>query len=57
MGIQRSTAEYNRVREWELSQLSAGVSHGKLVEVGEELEVGLWRLSVWLEDLVTARLF
>jgi hypothetical protein len=27
-------------------------SHGKLV-VEEELEVSLWRLSVWLEDLVT----
>jgi hypothetical protein len=37
-------------------QLSAGDSHGKFV-VEEELEVGLWRLSVWLEDLVTVRLF
>jgi hypothetical protein len=36
-------------------QLSVGYSHGKLV-VEEELEVSLWRLSVWLEDLVTVRL-
>jgi hypothetical protein len=54
------TAEYNgvqqRVREWELSQLSVGDSHGKLV-VEEELEVSLWRLSVWLDDLVPVRLF
>jgi hypothetical protein len=28
----------------------------KLV-VEEELEIGLWKLSVWLEDLVTVRLF
>jgi hypothetical protein len=27
------------------------------VEVEEELEVGLWRLTVWLEDLVTVKLF
>jgi hypothetical protein len=31
-------------------------SHGKLV-VKEELEVSLWRFSVWLEDLVTMTLF
>jgi hypothetical protein len=37
-------------------ELSVGYSHGKLV-VEEELEVSLWRLSVWLEDLFTVRLF
>jgi hypothetical protein len=51
--------EYNgvqqRVREWELDQLSVGNSHGKL-GVKEELENNLWRLSVWLEDLATVRL-
>jgi hypothetical protein len=55
--ICRSTEEYkeyNRVREW--VQLSAGDGHGKLV-VEKELEVSLRRLSVWLEDLVTVRLF
>jgi hypothetical protein len=36
-------------------QLSVGDIHGKLV-VEEELEVSLWRLFVWLEDLVTVRL-
>jgi hypothetical protein len=36
-------------------QLSAGDSHGKLV-VAEELEVSLWGLGVWLEDLATVRL-
>jgi hypothetical protein len=36
-------------------QLSVGGSHGKFV-VEEELEAGLWRLSVWLEDSVTVRL-
>jgi hypothetical protein len=45
-----------RVREWELSQLLVEDNHGKLV-VEEELEVSLWRLSVWLEDLDTVRLF
>jgi hypothetical protein len=35
--------------------LSVGDSHAKLVD--EDLEVVLWRLSVWLEDLVTVRLF
>jgi hypothetical protein len=44
------------VQDWELSQLSAGDSHGKLV-VEEELEFNLWRLGVWLEDLVTVSLF
>jgi hypothetical protein len=44
------------VQEWELSQLSVEDSHKKLV-VEEELEVSLWRLSVWLEDLLTVRLF
>jgi hypothetical protein len=36
----------------ELSRLRSEV--GKLV-VEEELEVGIWRLSVWLEDLFTVR--
>jgi hypothetical protein len=45
-----------RVCEWELSELRVGDSYGKLV-VEEELEGSLLRLSVWLEDLVTARLF
>jgi hypothetical protein len=31
-------------------ELSVQDGHEKLVE---ELEVSLWRLSVWLEDLVT----
>jgi hypothetical protein len=52
--------EYNRVQqrewEWELSQLSVGDNHGKLV-VEEELEVSLWGHGMWLEDLVTVRLF
>jgi hypothetical protein len=39
-----------------LVQLSVGDSHGKSV-VEEELEVSRSRLSVWLEDLVTVRLF
>jgi hypothetical protein len=33
-------------------QLTVGDSHGKLA-VEEELEVSLWRLNVWLEDLFT----
>jgi hypothetical protein len=37
-------------------QVSVGDSHGKLV-VEKELEVSLWRLSVWSEDLVTVKLF
>jgi hypothetical protein len=49
LGIQRHTTE------WELSQLSVGDSHGKLV-IEEESEVSLWRLSVW-SDLVTVWLF
>jgi hypothetical protein len=48
--------EYNEVQqsvqEWEGKQLPVGDNHGKLV-VEEELEVSLWRLSVWLEDVVT----
>jgi hypothetical protein len=36
--------------------LSVGDSHGNFI-VEEELEVGLWRFSVWLENLVTVRLF
>jgi hypothetical protein len=63
-GVQRSATEtrelelgvqklYNKVWEWELSQLSLRNIHGKL-EVEEE--VSLWRLSVWLEELVTVRL-
>jgi hypothetical protein len=36
--------------------LSVGENHGELV-VEEELEVNLWTLSAWLEDLVTVRLF
>jgi hypothetical protein len=39
-----------------MEELSGGDKHGKLV-VKEELEVSLWKLSVWLEDLVTVRLF
>jgi hypothetical protein len=31
-------------------------AHSSSVEVEDELEVVLWRLSVWLEDLVTVRL-
>jgi hypothetical protein len=31
-------------------QFSVGHSHGKFVV--EELEVGLWRLKVWLEDFI-----
>jgi hypothetical protein len=38
------------------SQLLVRDSHGKLL-VEEELEVGLCRLSVSVEDLVTVRLF
>jgi hypothetical protein len=45
--------EYNGIQE--VSQLSVWNSHRKLV-VEEELEVSLWRLSVWLEDLDTVRL-
>jgi hypothetical protein len=53
---------YNEVRivqarQWSPEvQLLVGDSHGKFV-VEEELEVSLWRLSVWLEDLVTVGLF
>jgi hypothetical protein len=46
------------VREYENGksiQVSVEDSHGKLVD--EELEVDLWRLSVWLEDSITVRLF
>jgi hypothetical protein len=50
MGIQWNTTE------WELSQFSVEDNHGKLVVEGE-LEVSLWRLCVWLEDLVKVRLF
>jgi hypothetical protein len=50
-----NTTEYNRVREWELSQLSGGHSHGKLV-VDKVLDVSLWRPSVWLDYIVTLRL-
>jgi hypothetical protein len=52
-----STEEYKKSvveQEWEFSQLSVD-GHGKLV-VGEELEVSLWGLSMWLECLVTVRL-
>jgi hypothetical protein len=38
------------------SQLSVGDSHGKSV-AEEELEVSLWRRSVWLEVLVIVMLF
>jgi hypothetical protein len=49
MGIQRRKTEYNREYENEKSvRLSVGDSYGKLV-VEEELEVSLWRLSVWLQ--------
>jgi hypothetical protein len=33
-------------------ELSAGYTYGMLV-VEEELEVSMWRLSVWVEDVVT----
>jgi hypothetical protein len=36
-----------------VSQFSVGDSHGKFV-VEEELEVGLWRLNVWFEDIMCA---
>jgi hypothetical protein len=55
--------KYKRVEFWSLScrsteeyELSVGDGHGKLV-VEEELEVSLWRLSVWLKDFVTVTLF
>jgi hypothetical protein len=62
MGMQRSTTEtrelqlgdqklYDKVWDWELSQLSAERA------TEEELGVSLWRFSVLLEDLVTVRLF
>jgi hypothetical protein len=35
--------------------LSVEVTHEKLV-VEEEIEVSLWRLNVWLEDLFTVRM-
>jgi hypothetical protein len=45
------------IRESEL-EVEFQSSKGTVVwpEVEEELEVGLWRLSVWLEDLVIVRL-
>jgi hypothetical protein len=52
MGIQKSTTEYNGEVENE-----NWVSWRKEIVAEEELEVGLWRLSVWLEVLVTVRLF
>jgi hypothetical protein len=36
-----------------VSQFSVGDSHGKFV-VEEELEVGLWRLNVWIENFMCA---
>jgi hypothetical protein len=40
-----SSVRSQEPREWEYN------------EVKEELEIGLWRLSLWLEDLVAVRLF
>jgi hypothetical protein len=57
MEIQRRTMEYDREYEninW--VHLSVADSHGKLV-AAEELEVSLWKLIVWLEDLFTVGLF
>jgi hypothetical protein len=52
--------EYNREFENEkwrgTTELWLGDRYGKLV-VEKEILVSLWRLSVWLEDLVTMRLF
>jgi hypothetical protein len=58
----RSTEESKEYKEYDnknwrsTTELSVGDSPGKLV-AEEELEVGLWKLSVWLEDLVTVRPF
>jgi hypothetical protein len=55
----RSTEEYKKSvveREWEFSQLSMGDSHGKLI-AQQELEVSLWRLSVWLEAISHSETF
>jgi hypothetical protein len=49
--MKRSYLEDNR--RYEFSHFSVGNSHGKFV-VEEELEVNLWRLTVWFKYLIYA---
>jgi hypothetical protein len=48
--VPRLYNEIIRITEAVKSQFSVADSHGKFV-VEEQLEVGLWWLNVWLEDL------